>query len=276
MKKIRSRLSIIIPTFNSGETLEIALKSIVEQTFSQIEILIIDGLSTDNTLKIAKEYQHHFPYIKIISEADRGVYDAMNKGIGLACGEWIYFLGSDDYLYRPSTIQNFMKIEGLQKLDVVYGDVYRTKIKGRYDGEFTYSKLEQKNICHQAIFFRKKVFNITGNFNLRYQVLADWDHNIKWFFSSKVKFQYVDQVFATFTHGGLSSSKKDYIFLRDKNRKFLLLGIGKLPLYRMIRIHERLIDEYEKEGKNIIVILLKASRFHLRVWNRLGKEFYKK
>ena len=88
------KLSIIIPTFNSANTLRRALDSIIGQTLNDLEVLIMDGVSTDQTLDIAKTYNDN--RIRIFSEPDNGVYDAMNKGIDKASGEWLYFLGSDD------------------------------------------------------------------------------------------------------------------------------------------------------------------------------------
>ena len=107
--KSHFKFSIIIPTFNSEKTLDIALSSIVVQSYQNFEVLIIDGLSTDSTIDIAKKHQKVFPNIKIKSEKDNGIYDAMNKGIALAKGEWLYFMGSDDSLYNDDVLNQICK-----------------------------------------------------------------------------------------------------------------------------------------------------------------------
>jgi glycosyltransferase involved in cell wall biosynthesis len=103
--------SIIIPTFNSEKVLRECLNSIVEQTFNNYEIILIDGLSTDSTVDIIKEYSLNNPNIHWVSEKDLGIYDAMNKGIKIANGEWVYFLGSDDKLSSNNALQEIFNFE---------------------------------------------------------------------------------------------------------------------------------------------------------------------
>src|ERR1700722_16529958 len=100
-------LSIIIPTYNSQNTILTALQSIVKQSFDDFEIIIVDGLSNDDTVTIVKNFQDD--RIKIISELDNGIYDAMNKGIDRAKGDWLYFLGSDDRLYNDTVLEDVNK-----------------------------------------------------------------------------------------------------------------------------------------------------------------------
>src|SRR3982750_4096075 len=102
-------LSIIIPTFNSQITIERCLESLSKQTFRDFEILVIDGGSEDNTIGLVKEKQPVLPAVTLVSEKDEGTYDAMNKGIGLSTGTWLYFLGSDDWLYNEQVLQNVFK-----------------------------------------------------------------------------------------------------------------------------------------------------------------------
>src|ERR1700744_4382606 len=98
--------TIIIPTFNSEKTLQNALSSILSQNFTEFEILIVDGVSNDNTIKIVKENIEKDKRIRFISEKDNGIFDAMNKGIELSLGEWLYFLGSDDRLHNSSILRS--------------------------------------------------------------------------------------------------------------------------------------------------------------------------
>lgn len=260
-----------MPTYNAAATLDIALKSIIHQTFQNTEVLIVDGLSSDDTLEIAKKYQLKFPQIKIISEKDEGIYDAMNKGIGIAKGEWVYFMGSDDSLYETNTIEHFLKPEKVNNFEVLYGNVFSTRFSGVYDGEFTYSKLATKNICHQSIFFNKSVFKKIGNFNLKYKTHADWDHNIRWFFSSKISKLYINQVVANYADCGYSSLNKDDLFNKEKNIKLLLRGMGKIPLTKLICICDNAIIQANQNNSTILVGVLKLVKLNFKVMNKVEK-----
>ena len=110
MKKL-PKISIITPTLNAGKTLEACILSVVNQTYLNKEYLIIDGLSTDGTPGMVKKYADIYPYIKWISEKDAGIYEAMNKGIDLSSGEWIYFLGADDRFYSDRVLDDIFNQE---------------------------------------------------------------------------------------------------------------------------------------------------------------------
>ena len=115
--------SIIIPTFNSSKTLKECLDSLFEQSFNSYEVLIIDSVSTDATLSVLKEYTSKYPNIKVYSEKDNGIYDAMNKGMSLAKGDWLYFLGSDDTFYNSRVLSHVSNAIGNTTKKVVYGNV---------------------------------------------------------------------------------------------------------------------------------------------------------
>jgi len=218
-------VSIIIPTLNSGATLQFCLESLVSQTYDNIEILIIDGLSTDNTLDIANNYSSRFNNIKVFSEKDLGIYDAMNKGILFSNGTWLYFLGSDDKLLNINILKIVFIPENYFENDILYGNVVSTRFNGRYDFAFDCDKIFIKNICQQAIFFRKDVFDKTGNFNLRFKAHADWDHNMKWILNPNIKNKYLDIDIADYADGGFSSLTPDAIFEKEKTYKYLKYGI---------------------------------------------------
>lgn len=204
--------SIIIPTFNSGKTLQGALNSIFSQRFTDLEIIIVDGLSRDNTSTIIEENFRRDKRIRFVSEKDKGIYDAMNKGIDMANGQWLYFLGSDDCFSHENVLQ--VVADSLQdcKCDFFYGEVMVNGV--RYDGQFTFEKLLTKNISHQAIFFSKQLFVRTGKYNIRYELHADWDYNIRYFLQLSDKIKYKDILIANFGEGGVSSAH-DVLFLRE-------------------------------------------------------------
>lgn len=247
--------SIIIPTFNSGSTLSVALDSVFNQTFTDLEVLIMDGLSSDDTIKIVKNYKKKFNNIIIYSEKDEGIYDAMNKGTDLALGEWLCFLGSDDSLYESTTLEQFLNNKQIENNEIVYGNVYSEYFNGSYDGMFTYSKLLNQNICHQAIFFRRSIFSKIGKYNLKYKAYADWHHNINWFFSSKISYTYIDQIIANFTYGGFSATYNDKAFKSD--RIFLLIskGIGKLTISELLSSCNNYIN-YVKQERNFLKLFV--------------------
>jgi glycosyltransferase involved in cell wall biosynthesis len=198
--------SIIIPTLNSSKTLSIALDSILKQSFINFEILIIDGLSTDKTIEIAKSYNDE--RIRIFCGKDKGIYDAMNKGIDLATGTWIYFLGSDDWLYNENVLAKIFCKTKTKHINVIYGNVVISGDAGWakdsqiYDGEFSLSKLIRENICHQAIFYNKAVFEKYGIFNTKYNVCADYDMNFRLWAS--YSFYYIETIVAVFKGGNTS------------------------------------------------------------------------
>jgi glycosyltransferase involved in cell wall biosynthesis len=200
--------SIIIPTYNSEKTLHKCLESVVNQSFKDFEILIIDGVSTDHTLEIAKSFNDN--RIKISLEKDEGIYDAMNKGVRLAQGKWLYFLGSDDVLYDSDVLSDIVIfIEKNIQVDFVYGDVIFKKNQNVYAGEFDRVKLCFQNICHQAIFYKKNLFKILGLYNLKYKIWADWDFNMRCFLHPDINIKYIDRIIAIFNdEDGISAIEK--------------------------------------------------------------------
>jgi glycosyltransferase involved in cell wall biosynthesis len=216
--------SIIVPTYNSEKTLAVCMNSVMNQSFTDFEVLIIDAVSKDKTLEIAHGFNDS--RIQITSEPDVGIYDAMNKGIRLAKGKWLYFLGSDDFLYDTTVLEIVYKKNREESLDIVYGNV--NAIDCIYDGPFDFSKIQSKNICHQSIFYSKKLLIELGGYDLKYKVCSDYDLNLKWFFNKKYKAAYIDKIIANYTSNGFSCDNYDRKFYDDLPKKILRLGIGKL------------------------------------------------
>jgi glycosyltransferase involved in cell wall biosynthesis len=224
--------TIIIPTYNSGHFIAGCLDSIVNQSFKEVEILVKDGLSTDNTRAIVQEYSARYPAIKWVSEKDRGIYDAMNKSIFLSAGKWLYFLGSDDKLFDNKVLENIsVTVLSDKNLQVIYGDVFSERFNGVYGGEYDNKKLLDQNICHQAIFFRKDIFELTGIFNLKYTAQADWDHNLKWFLNKEIRRKYLPVTIAWYADGGFSSLQGDKVFYRDLRLNYLKYGHSSLSFW---------------------------------------------
>jgi glycosyltransferase involved in cell wall biosynthesis len=212
--------SIIIPTFNSSKTLKECLNSVFEQSFISYEVLIIDSASSDGTLTILNEFALNHANLKVYSEKDKGIYDAMNKGMGLAKGEWLYFLGSDDTFHNTRVLSHISNAIGNTTKKVVYGNV---EIVGNtawakngdvYAGRFTTQKLLSQNICHQAIFYNRLfVLKNIGNYNLDYVKSADWDYNLKCW--AKQEFEFSDLVVANYSVAGFSGNTGDVNLSND-------------------------------------------------------------
>ncbi len=217
-------ISVIIPTYNSGDSLQGLMDSLINQSFQNFEVILMDGLSQDHSLETAQAYQEFFKDRLIIHSAkDHGVYDAMNKGIERTKGSWLFFIGSDDNIYSPSTFLEVSRVLQYTSSHVVYGNVLIHGDTGwandgdLYDGEFNLEKLLMKNICHQAIFYRREMFEMYGNYNIRYSVCADYDLNLRFF--AKTKYEFTPLVVADFFGGGASTAFFDRLFFRDKNQK---------------------------------------------------------
>lgn len=206
-------VSIIIVVHNGEKTIKKAIDSVLQQTYPNKELLIIDGLSTDNTINIIKSHNH--PALKFISEKDTGIYDAMNKGLKLASGEWVYFLGADDYLYNAKVLDKIFNDNNTSEYDYVYGNVVNNKFGRKYDGLFDEKKILKKNISHQAIFYKKTIHQITGCYNTNFRLFADWDFNIKCFYQHEIKKKYFPEIIAYFSREGESTKTPDIHFLRS-------------------------------------------------------------
>ncbi len=232
------KVSVIIATFNAAVHIRKAIDSFLSQTYDSRELIIIDGGSSDDTVSIIKEYQNGT--IRWISEPDKGVYDAMNKGMVMATGEWLYFLGADDFFMDESVLEKVF-VNDLANTDIVYGDVYSVLLKRNYDGPTNEEKLLFSNLCHQSIFYRKEVFEKAGNYNLEYKLFADWEFNIRCFIQYNFCTKYVPVVIAEYAASGISTLNKDMNFLRNflfpVNLKYLLeVGDGRL---RNIKYYDR-------------------------------------
>jgi glycosyltransferase involved in cell wall biosynthesis len=205
--------SIIIPTYNAAEMLSGALESLSIQKYKNFEVIIMDALSTDDTILIAKKYNKKL-LIRIFSEADKGIYDAMNKSIPIAEGEWIYFLGSDDRLFSEEVLSTIV-LNMKENPDIVYGNSIWWPENIKEEGEWGHQQLLKRSINHQRIFYKRSLFEKFGNFNLRYIVASDYEMNIRFFCNPVVKAQYIDFPIAYYHSGGFTGNKVDEDFWDD-------------------------------------------------------------
>lgn len=232
--------SIVVPTFNTAATLRACLDSIISQRWTDFEVVLVDGCSTDATIDIANSYKSDMDgRLLIHSGPDQGPYDAMNKGVALASGTWLLFLGADDTLYQSDTLSRIAAfIAESGPSDIVYGDAMMRSTSFRYAGSFDLDRLLfEQNICHQAIFYRRELFAGIGPFNLRYRLWADWDFNIRCFSNPALVARYMDIVVADYNDvSGLSTAE-------DEELKKRLPVFIKVSLSAMLR---RRIEPWRK------------------------------
>lgn len=201
-----TNLSIIIATFNAEKTLNKALDSVLNQTYQNWECIIVDGASKDNTINIVKGYAQKDSRFRYISEPDKGIYDAFNKGWKMAKGEWVYYLGADDILNKHAL--SYIKFENLSAFDVIYGNIQLVFKNGEVINR---NPIPPQNLkykmfaCHQSIFTKRMFIKDMEGFNLKYSLFADFDLMQRIYLSCG-KFKYVDVDIAKFDYSGISSN----------------------------------------------------------------------
>lgn len=218
------KISIICVCLNSQETIYDCLFSISNQTYRDFELIIIDGNSTDKTLSIINNFKKEIPKIKILSEKDQGIYDAMNKGIKIADGEIIAFLNSDDFYCNKDVLNQIFKIfDNNPKIDCCYSDlVYverkKPKKKIRYwkskyyiNGSFSKGWM----VPHPTFFARKSIYDKYGRFNLKYKFASDVDLMIRFFEVKKINFKYIPKIFIYMRLGGITNQSIKNIYLQN-------------------------------------------------------------
>jgi glycosyltransferase involved in cell wall biosynthesis len=204
-------LSIVTVVLNGAKTLERAIQSVLSQDFPELDYVIIDGGSTDGSVDIIRKYEARIGYWR--SEPDNGLYDAMNKGVRAARGRWVLFLGADDVLIaRLTEIAPLLTDE----CTVYYGDVYMPRRGRIYDGAFSAYKIMFRNICQQAIFYPRRVFE-SHSFDMRYRLWADHALNIACYGDKRFRFSYIKKLICLYNdYTGMSAHTDDHKFQTDR------------------------------------------------------------
>ncbi len=212
-------ITVITATLNGGDKLKVTFDSILAQRCKDVEYILIDGLSTDNTMEIIRDYHKKFSgrdiTFKCISEKDSGIYDAFNKGIHMASGRYLIFMGAGDYFF-PNIFHKMKNTLETERYDFIYGNVYNKSNGTIYDGKFDIYKIMVGNISHQAIFYKADLFKRLGKYELKYKILSDYHFNLKCFSpESKLSIKYVKYIISVFEGAGLSAFNPDTDFLED-------------------------------------------------------------
>ncbi|MDX8392330.1 MAG: glycosyltransferase family 2 protein, partial [Mariprofundaceae bacterium] len=167
-------VSVIIVTYNAEKTIQRCIDSVLSQTLADIEFIIIDGQSTDNTCNLIAKHSQHITYW--ISEPDLGIYDAMNKGIDHACGEWILFLGADDQIHKSETLSNILSGQN-NACDFIAGDIVYDTGK-RFHSRFNKEMYFRNTLHHQGVLYNRRVFS-NFRYNPEHKISGDYELNLK-------------------------------------------------------------------------------------------------
>ena len=226
------KISVITVTWNSSATLEDTMRSVLAQSYLDIEHIIVDGASTDGTMNIVKrlepEYNGRLHYI---SEKDKGLYDAINKGIAMASGDIVGILNSDDFFTDNDVLAKVAETFGKEKeLDAVYGDIHFVRADDLHKCVRYYSSKHFKRKfmrmgfmpAHPSFYCRKSDYEKYGDYNTSYKIAADFECLLRLIFIRKIHIKYLPMDFVTMRTGGVSTSgwKSHKRILNEHHRAF--------------------------------------------------------
>lgn len=225
------KISVITVCYNAAETIEKTIQSVLGQTYRDIEYIIIDGGSTDGTIDVIRKYADKIAYWT--SEPDKGIYDAMNKGIRVATGEWINFMNSGDYFSSDAVVENIFQKNSYAGVDVVYGNTWMKYAKGISFAKVKKIDYMQKGMpfCHQSSFVRRDAI---GQFDTNYRIAADYH----FFYMSYLEkgtgtFRYIDMPVAVFdARDGVSANVintyEEYLLVRKVGYRQIRVALFKV------------------------------------------------
>lgn len=235
---MKIKVSVITPCFNSEKTIRDTIESVLEQTYNNIEYILIDGGSTDHTVDIVEEYRLISDgRLRYISEKDNGIYDAMNKGIACADGDVIGIINSDDW-YEADALEKAVQCFESMKADAVYGEIWVID----ENGQRKYHTYHSIFPPHPSTFIRREIYQKFGMFDLHYRIAADRELLLR-LMAKGIRFEHIDGILANFRETGISHSnsmacaKESY----DINLKYL----GKCP--ENILCKESIEEKYNRD-----------------------------
>ena len=195
------KISIITATYNSGKTIRDTLSSVLNQSYKNYELIIKDGGSNDNTVEICRKYENLFEgRLKIISEPDKGIYDAMNRGIDNASGDIVGILNSDDFYTSDDILDRIAKEFSADKdLDAIYGDIHfvspdnLTKCTRYYSSSYFRPSLLRFGFmpAHPSFYVRKEVYDKYGLYDLQFRTSSDFEWIVRLFAKYHIRAKYI-------------------------------------------------------------------------------------
>ena len=229
------KISIVTTTYNSEKTIEETLQSVLSQKYEDFEHIIVDGDSKDKTMEIVKKYEDKYKgKMKYISEPDKGIYDAMNKGIQMATGDVVGLLNSDDKYANNEVLGKIAETVETNKCDGVYGNLlymdHETMSKPKRKWITKSTNVRTGNIlAHPTLYLKKEVYDEMGLYDLKYKVVSDYDFMVKLLISKKYNLVHIKEYLIHMRLGGASSAglkgylynlKESYQILKDNKIKF--------------------------------------------------------
>ncbi|UDQ77219.1 glycosyltransferase [Pectobacterium brasiliense] len=216
------KVSIITATYNSAKTISDTLKSLNAQTYPDIEYIIIDGGSKDNTLSLIKSSCSRVS--AIISEPDKGIYDALNKGILSATGDIVGFLHSDDFFSYPDAVKDIVDAMRESNADAVYGDLNYISstdndvvVRKWVSGGFDINKMKLGWMPpHPTFYMKRSCYQRFGSFDLSYRISADYDSLLRYLWIHKVTVKYIPKVIINMRVGGMSNRSLSNMIMKTK------------------------------------------------------------
>ena len=241
------KVSIITISFNAKATIEKTLQSVANQSYENIEHIIIDGNSNDNTIDICKSYSY---ISKILSEPDNGVYDAFNKGIKLATGDVIGFLNADDTFNNENSIQDIVDAFSNNETDIVYGNLDYINKESKVIRNWIsrpYEKGLMKKAwmpAHPSFYCKKEVYNRLGTYNDSFKVAGDFELCLRFLEINQVPSFYLNKKLVKMLVGGISNSgfNSKLTILKEELRAFKINNISVNPflffLYKFKKVKQ--------------------------------------
>ncbi len=205
------KISVITVCFNSAQTIESTLRSVANQADAEVEHIVVDGASTDNTATILQGHLHQLA--RVISEPDCGIYDAMNKGVRVATGDVIGFLNADDVYAHQNVLATVAEIMEREHLDALFGDVefFRPGSQIRTLRHYSSARFRPDRIAwgwmpaHPALFVRREVFHQVGLFRADYRIAGDFEFVARAFGKNRLRYRHLPQVLVRMRTGGIST-----------------------------------------------------------------------
>jgi glycosyltransferase involved in cell wall biosynthesis len=209
------KVSIITICYNRQKTIGQSIESVLNQDYSNIEYIVIDGDSTDGTQEVIQSFANKIT--TYISEPDKGMYDAINKGLALATGDVVGLMHSDDVFYSSHVISKIVEaFNNNQGTDAIYGDgIYVTNdqeekiVRNRIGGDYDYKKLKKGWLpLHPTVYIKKETINRLGNYDLNFKIASDTEFLLRYLFKYKINMMYLNTYIVKMRMGGMSTSYK--------------------------------------------------------------------
>ena len=217
------KISIVTATFNSSKTVEDTIKSVLSQTYTNYEYIIIDGVSKDNTLDIVRKYEPLFEgRMKVFCEKDKGIYDAMNKGFHRATGDVLMLINSDDLFARPDALELVVKeFKKHPEVDGVYANLYYVSQNNIDNIIRVWKTGKQKPMkkgwlpAHPTFYVKRECYKKYGFFNLTYPLAADFELMLRFVEKHHIKLHYLPEYLVKMRLGGATSKNIQNIYKQD-------------------------------------------------------------